>query len=130
MIDANTQIAAWNSQMARVPAALKNAAKDANEKSQAEAVKRLYRATPLGPGADHIRNTIEAADGDASKLEKIVRIGSAALEYAIPLEFGHMLGSKLIPGTRFFRSVRRIMVKKHRARMRRAIRNALKAMHP
>jgi hypothetical protein len=130
MISANTQIAGWNSQMARVPAALRAAAKDANEKSQAEAQKRLIRATPIGPGHDHIRATIETLDGDASKLEKIVRIGSSALAYAIPLEFGHKLGSKIIPGTRFFRSVRRIMAKKHRNRMRTAIRKALKALNP
>lgn len=129
MIDANLQIAAWANQMSRVPATLRKAALEANTQSQAEAEKRLIRATPIGPGPDHIRATIETADGDASKLEKIVRIGSAALHYVIPLEFGHKLGSKIVPGVRFFRSVRRIMRKKHAARMRRAIRKALKAIN-
>lgn len=129
MINAETEIARWASQMSRVPATLRKAALDANTASQAEAQKRLIRATPIGPGPDHIRATIEAVDGAANKLEKIVRIGSSALQYIIPLEFGHKLGNKFVPGIRFFRSVRRIMKKRHGARMRRALRKAMKAIY-
>lgn len=126
---ATTEIAKWNSQMANVPEALKDAAKDANTKSQEEFAKRLYRAAPLGPAPDHLRNTIVKKDGDTSKLEKIVSIGSATLYYIIPLEFGHKTkGGKFVPGVRFFRSVRTIMRKKHRNRMRTSVRRALKKL--
>jgi hypothetical protein len=129
--NATTEITRWNSQMANVPQALKDAAKDANTKSQEEFAKRLYRAAPLGPSPSHIRNTIQKRDGDQTKFEKIVSIGSAALYYIIPLEFGHKTkGGKFIPGTRFFRSVRTIMRKKHRNRTRTAVRKALKKLFP
>lgn len=129
--NAKTEIAKWNSQIANVPKALKDAANDANTKSQEEFAKRLYRAAPLGDAPDHLRNTIQKKDGDASKLEKIVSIGSAALYYIIPLEFGHKAkGGKFVPGVRFFRSVRTIMRKKHRNRMRTNLRRALKKVFP
>lgn len=128
--NANSEIAKWNQQISNLPHQLRDAVKDANTKSQDEFAKRLNRATPLGNDQDHIRSTIKKSDGDASKLEKVVTIGSAALYYIIPLEFGHKLGSKFIPGARFFRSVRTIMRKKHRNRMRTAIRKALKAVYP
>lgn len=128
---ATTEIARWNSQVRNLPASVNAAAKTAIDQSAKETERRLFRATPLGPGSDHIRGTIEVVDGDTATLEKVVRIGDSALEYAIPLDFGHVTaGGTHVAGTKFFRSVRTVMRKKHRARMRRAIRKALKAVFP
>lgn len=124
------ETARWAAQIRNVPTAVQEGAKKAITDSQKEHVKRLNRATPLGEGPEHIRNTIEARDGDASKLEKIVTIGSDDLEYALALEFGHKNGSTFVPGTRFYRSVRTIMRKKHGRRMRTALRKAMKKVFP
>lgn len=130
--NAKMEVQRWNRQMANVPRQLRDAALEANTKSQLEHERRLRRATPLGAeGGAHIRDTIETGDGDANLMEKYVKIGSTGLPYAIPLEFGHRTKSgKLVRGVRFFRAVRSIMRKKHRNRSRSALRKALKAAFP
>eukprot|EP01037_Dinobryon_pediforme_P021278 gene21278-22104_t len=97
-------ISAESGTVANLPASVQAAAKAAIDASAKDTERRLYRATPLGPGTDHIRDTIEVVDGDAATMEKIVRIGDSALIYAIPLDFGHVTaGGTHVAGTKFFR---------------------------
>lgn len=128
--NANMEIGRWAAQLRNTPQALQEAALKANTDSQKEHVKRLRRAAPLGDGPKHIRDTIDATDGDASKMEKVVSIGSADLDYILALEFGHKNGSEFVAPTRFFRAVRTIMRKKHARRTRTALRKAIKKVFP
>ena len=127
--DIKAVMAKWNRQIANVPPELRDAAQKANAQSGDEMAKRLRKAAPLGPGPDHIRDTVTVTAGDPDKLETVVEMGSNALEYILPLEFGYKRGGKIVPGQRFFRSVRTVMRKKHRGRMTRALRKALKALY-
>lgn len=131
--DAQTEINQWGRDLTRLPQLLQDAAKQTNDKSANDMARRLKRNVPTGPDTPHLKDTIKIVDGDASKFEKIVSIGDSSTPYTWALEFGHNAGGNggtHVPPVKFFGPVVRIIRKKHRSAMRRAIRKALKVVFP
>lgn len=74
----------------------------------------------------HIQDSIRVVKIDADTWA--VKVGDAAREYAAPLEFGHAApdGSRVPPRKFFFPAIR-VVNKRHRARIRRWFRKAIRA---
>lgn len=92
-----------------------------------ELAARVKAAVPKGhPERGHIQDSVEVFQKDADTFG--VRVGNDAQPYAAFLEFGHRdrAGNRVRPLKFFFPSVR-IINKRHRARLRRWFRKALKA---
>jgi hypothetical protein len=106
---------------------MRDAIKAVNERQAAAHVARLQLAVPKGsPYRGHIASSIRVItlnDG----MTKVIRIGSQAFKYAAPLEFGHRNkdGSRT-PKNPFFFPVARIMKRKYRAALTRAVRKVLR----
>jgi HK97 gp10 family phage protein len=121
--------AEFEARLRAIPQAVRDAAKAANEKAAAETVARLKLTVPHGPDKrGHIVDSIRMEPG-RHDLEVVIKVGSEAVPYAAPLEFGHKNkdGSRTRP-TKFFFPTIKVMRKKWRARMQRAIRAALKKL--
>jgi hypothetical protein len=121
--------AAFEAKLRAIPIAVREAAKATNEKVAAETVARLKLTVPHGPDKrGHIVDSIRVEPG-RHELEVIIKVGSEAMPYAAPLEFGHKNpdGSRTAP-SKFFFPVIKIMRKRWRARLIRAIRSAYKKL--
>lgn len=98
-----------------------------NERMTAQHVARLIATVPKGsPYRGHIASSIRVITLNGG-LTKIIRIGNQAFRYAAPLEFGHRNkdGSRT-PPTPFFFPVARIMRRKYRPALQRAVRQVLR----
>ncbi|WP_395444051.1 hypothetical protein [Caulobacter sp. UC70_42] len=98
-----------------------------NERIATQHAARLAITVPKGsPYRGHIVSSIRVKTG-ANGFEKVISIGSEAFPYAAPLEFGHRNkdGSRT-PPTKFFFPLVRIMRRKYRAALIRAVRQVLR----
>lgn len=106
---------------------MREAIKAVNDRMAAQHVARLMIAVPKGsPYRGHIASSIRVITLDDG-MTKIIRIGNyAAFKYAAPLEFGHRNrdGSRTPPNPFFF-PVARIMRRKYRPALVRAVRRVL-----
>lgn len=98
-----------------------------NERIATAHAARLAITVPKGsPHRGHILSSIRVRTG-ANGFEKVISIGSEAFPYAAPLEFGHKNkdGSRT-PPVKFFFPLARIMRRKYRAALIRAVRKVLR----
>ncbi|MDO1559823.1 HK97 gp10 family phage protein [Brevundimonas sp. 2R-24] len=109
-----------------LPDHVRTAARQALEKSTDEAVSLIQRNVATHPDAPHIRDTVRAEPG-RSDLSIDVVMGSEEAPYAAPLEFGHMApdGSH-VPAQPVFYPAVKVVRKRHRSRIAREVRKALK----
>ena len=120
---------AYEAKLMAHPQAVRDAAKDAIDKTAAETVARLKLNVPHGPDErGHIVDSIRVEPG-RHELEVVIKVGSEAMPYAAPLEFGHKNpdGSRTAPAKFFFPTIK-VMRKKLRARTIRAIRAAYRKL--
>lgn len=106
---------------------MREAIKAVNDRIAAEHAARLAIAVPKGaPERGHIVSSIKVTDG-ANEFEKRISIGSQQFPYAGPLEFGHRMkdGSRSRP-VKFFFPLAKIMRRKYRAALIRAVRKVLR----
>lgn len=106
---------------------MREAIKAVNDRIAAEHAARLAIAVPRGaPERGHIVASIKVTDG-ANEFEKRISIGSQASPYAGPLEFGHKNkdGTRSRP-VKFFFPLAKIMRRKYRAALVRAVRKVLR----
>ncbi|MYL98409.1 hypothetical protein GR702_11605 [Novosphingobium sp. FGD1] len=124
-----TQIDAFVAKLGRMAPAVRQGIDDVNRKTAAAMMKRGKIITPRNDDADgpHIADTIKVETGDSRLMEYTVSVGSDALYYAVPLEFGHVArdGSH-VPANPFWVPLTRIFRKRHKTSLRRALRKALK----
>lgn len=110
-------------------AAVRQAIDDVNRKTATAMLKRGKVITPRNDDADgpHIADTIKVEIGDSRLMEYTVSVGTDALYYAVPLEFGHVARDGThVPANPFWVPLTRIFRKRHRTSLRRALRKALK----
>lgn len=111
-----------------MPGALKDALKEQLDRSADEMVALVVRNIPDGPDkGGHIRDAVHKEAGKHD-LSVVVVYGDAEHPYAAPLEFGHANGSKHTAPTPVFFPARRVVAKKHKRRMSRAARKAIKGI--
>jgi hypothetical protein len=114
----------------RLPAAAKAQLKAANEKSADEFVSTLERILPVGDERrGHIRDTLKKRDGDPEfgGVGVLVSLGDAAHPYPLHLEAGHKAADgSHVPGKPAWNPAKRIVAKKHKARIARAANKAIK----
>lgn len=118
----------FEAKLAQQPARMREAIIAVNERLAVEHVARLMAVVPKGsPYRGHIASSIRVITLDGG-LTKIIRIGNhSTYKYAAPLEFGHRNkdGSRT-PPTPFFFPLARIMRRKYRAALIRAVRKVLR----
>lgn len=125
------QITAFAQKLDRMPATVQAAIGDSIDKTAADMLKRGRIIAPKSDEAPHIANSLQITNGDPRLMEKIVSVGSSALEYAVPLEFGHKAADgSHVPANPWFIPLTRVMNKAHRGRLRRALRKALREAFP
>lgn len=102
-------------------------ARRACELAANEAAALARASVPRGdPRAGHIQDSIRVEKRDADTWAVVV--GDAGSPYAAPLEFGHKApdGTRIAPKKFFFPAIR-VINKRHRARIRRWFRKAIRA---
>lgn len=118
---------AFDTYIAQVRAAAESEALRACEVAANEAAAKAKASVPKGdPRHGHIQDSIRVEKRDATTWAVVV--GDEARRYAAPLEFGHRApdGSR-VPPKKFFFPVIRVINKRHRARVRRWFRKAIRA---
>ncbi len=98
-----------------------------NERIAAQHAARLAITVPKGaPERGHIVSSIRVSTGK-NGFQKSISIGAAGFPYAAPLEFGHRNkdGTRTRP-VKFFFPLARIMRRKYRAALFRAVRKVLR----
>lgn len=121
-----TGIAQFEAYLKEVRVAAEAEAMRACKVSADELVQRVKASVPKGdPRNGHIQDSVHAYKKDDKTYA--VKIGSEAMVYAAPLEFGHgnADGSRTPPQKVFFPNVK-IINKKHGRRIRRWFRKAIK----
>lgn len=108
-----------------MPKKVEDAMKAVVEKTADDTVKRLKIVAPVHPDAPHLRDTIRKEKGK-DDLTYEVKVGSSTLIYAPFVEFGHRKHGKHVPAQPFFFPTIKIMRRRFRQRLIRAIRKALK----
>jgi predicted RNA-binding protein YlqC (UPF0109 family) len=122
-----SDIERFAAKLGRMPETVRNAIRDANIKTANEMLRRGKIIIPKSPHAPHLAQSLTVSAGDPRLLEQVVSVGSEALEYAVPLEFGHKAADgSHVPAQPWFIPLTRVFRKKHKGRMRRAIRKALR----
>lgn len=115
----------------KVPASVRQAGNVQIDKSVKRFIQTLKRNVPVSEHAPHIKDSIQIIEGNAEMHERQVTIGTDALKYAVPLEFGHRnRDGSHTPAEAFFVPTTKVVMKYHRAAMRRVVRKALKALWP
>lgn len=108
-------------------AAAQAEARRACQTSAEELAARVKRAVPKGdPRHGHIQDAVEVYQKDSDTWA--VKVGDSARPYAAFLEFGHRDpgGGRVAPLKFFFPSVK-VINKRHRAKLRRWFRKAIRA---
>ena len=121
------EIDAFAARLGRMGPAVRRAVGDTNHRIATAMAKRGKIITPRSDDGTHIADSITVETGDARLMEYTVAVGSAALIYAVPLEFGHVArdGSH-VPANPFWVPLTRIFRKRHRSGLRTALRKALR----
>jgi hypothetical protein len=108
--------------------AVRSTIDDVNRKTATAMMKRGKIITPRDDdNGPHIADSIKVETGDNRLMEYTVAVGSDALHYAVPLEFGHIARDGThVAANPFWVPLTRIFRKRHKASLRRALRKALK----
>jgi hypothetical protein len=118
-------VSAFNRKAFALPDEARKAMMDTIVKSTDEAVNKIKNNLPTGPERNgHIRDTVKAERGRTVMTIDVV-MGSAEQPYPAGLEWGHMVHGKHVPAQPVFFPAIKIVRKKHRARMRRAIKKVI-----
>lgn len=121
------EIDAFVRRLGGMGAAVRDAIEEVNRKTATAMMKRGKAITPRSEDGPHIADSIKVETGDSRLMEYTVSVGSDALYYAVPLEFGHVARDGThVPANPFWVPLTRIFRKRHRTSLRRALRKALK----
>lgn len=125
------QIRAFAARLGAMPAILRDSIREANVKSANETARTGKRVAPRSPDGPHIGDSIVITSGNPNLMEKVVSIDGAADDYAGPLEWGHVAADgSHVPANPWWIPLARVMNKKHRGRLQRALRKALRVAFP
>ncbi|QDK32674.1 HK97 gp10 family phage protein [Sphingomonas sp. IC081] len=120
-------IDAFVARLGRMSGAVRSAIDDVNRKTATAMAKRGKVITPRTEDAPHLADSIKVESGDSRLMEYTVSVGSDALYYAVPLEFGHIgRDGTHVAANPFWVPLTRIFRKRHKSSLRRAVRKALK----
>lgn len=126
-----SEIARWSREIAKLPVAFKEAVYNTIDTSIADLEATVQRSIPESADAPHLRNSIKIVEGNPDIHERSVTVGDAALDYAIPLEFGHAnKDGSHTPGNPFFIPSARVVNKRHKGRMKRSLRAVFRKFYP
>lgn len=117
---------AYEARLKRMPPVAKGIIAQAITKSGDEAEKLVRRNVPVSDEAPHIRDTIARTQ---KQLSASIAVGSV-IRPAAPLEFGHKdhRSGKKIKAVPFFYPALKVVIKRHRGRVNRAISKAVKTV--
>lgn len=122
------EIDAFVARLGRMAPAVRSAIDDVNRKTATAMMKRGKIITPRGDdNGQHIADSIKVEIGDSRLMEYTVAVGTDALHYAVPLEFGHVARDGThVPANPFWVPLTRIFRKRHKTSLRRVLRKAFK----
>ena len=120
-----TGVEALQARLAALPAQVREAARQANQKSAQEFVDKLHATVPHDTG--DLDSTIRIIAGK-TETGFGVAVGDAAHPYATAVEFGHMDHGHHVPPRPFFFPALRVLRKRFRSRCQRAANAAIKGL--